>query len=319
MKTSPNISDLRPTEAPSSTEISKDLASPAIKATEKLSFLQFAKGKLREEEGQIMSLDCTEEFSFEKERIRALEHSQLFQSLNTSQANQESVLTTTKIAELVRNNLALRQKLNADKQAKDFVGKILKVLSIVLALFSTANVIAAFFGILFLSISSMPIGNFMVWISAEIFVTICFLCLSLKGSGAAQFSLVSLSAYLKRVLVLFGALVGFFVALCAQKTPRGAFECALGWNDPELTSKQSCEAMFCIVLICLTFSTLYKLLVVAVYISLAILLRRKLVSLEGGERLAGESQRQPLELQVASNRQPSPTAATSAPAQMPKS
>ncbi len=302
MKTSPNI-DSGPSDLPSHTEVPESHLGTEAKPTEPICFTKIVKRKTQQQpenvqsDGRVASIDCNVEFSFEKERIKAIEHTQLFASLNTTPVNQDTVLMSTKLAELVYNDLLHKGRTSAlEIQSKENVARILKVLSVVLVLFSTINIIAAFFAILFLSISSMPVGKFIVWISLEIFVSICFMCVSLKGAGAAGFKLLALRVYFRRLVIFFCALLVFFIVLCAIKPIAAALSCAVGWSDQNNTAEQGHDAMLCIVLACLFFTTLYKLLVTVAYVVLSVLLWRRLLAAGTGEPPAGESQRQPLDV-----------------------
>jgi hypothetical protein len=262
---------------------------PEQEVTEKVSYSQIGQDKegslvppkeSSKGDGAVVSIDCSGEFSFEKERIRAIEHTQFFASLNTATLSQEPVILSSKMAAVVlRRQLATDDEREKCRHNKDCLAGVLKVVAVVLTLVATTNVICAFFTILFLSISSMPISEYILWLSIEIIMTIFLMYISIKGSNAAHFTIQLAINYLKWLLVYGIALVSVLVSVTLQGTLSETLHCALRWSESNSTHNERVHYMLCIVLLATFFSTLYKLIVTAIYAGISLGLRFKLARL----------------------------------------
>lgn len=255
--------------------------SPEVK-TEKISFTKIMKSdKFVGSDGQVNNIDCTEDFSFEKSRIKAIEHTQLFASLSTTPINQDNVLCNQSL-----HNMLFEKQLGIDaekdklKKSKEMVTRILKIVSIVLTLFSTANVIGAFFGILYLSISNIPISDFVAWLSLEIVITIIFMYISIKGSNASDFAFLYVNSYLKWLLIYGICLIVVLVVICIQKNLTSAIACSMNISKPGIEYSDYIASILCIVLVSMFFSTLYKLAIIIIYVILSAILRKILMDME---------------------------------------
>ena len=285
MKTAP---DTDKEKAISKTEVAKITIASHENVTEMLPYTKIVRSNFNRleavDEGRISHIDCAMEFSFEKERIKAIEHTQLFASLNTASINQDSVLNSSKTTETIYNKQLLKVKATSElKEMKESVAKIIKTMSIVLTLIATVNIIGAFFAILFISLSSIPISGFIVWLSMEILVTIIFTCVSLKGSNASQFTSDAAVSFFKWLLSFLVMIIAFITVVSLQQSITSTFECALNWRNASNTQNESIESMKCVVMLALFFSSLYKLLVIIIYLILCVILRKRLIEFEAAE------------------------------------
>ena len=243
-------------------------------------------------EDKVSKIDCHVEFSFEKERIKALENTEFFASLNTLTVNPDTVMTQNRIKEIIFNTLAMKGKEQNDtKKSKDAIGRIIKNTCIVFILFATGDIIATLFGLLFVSVSNMLNGDFTLWLILEVLIAILFVIVSLKGTKACEFTLLDLVRYFKYLFITGVLLICFLVAILIQKNLEEGFECAMTLREPGTTYEEYVEAALCVVLICLAFATMYKILIIAAYSILSVLLWRQLKIVEEAEQQANESQR----------------------------
>ena len=228
MKTIPNI-DHKPNVIHT---VIPNLSVEIVKAP---SFVVACKDLSKEstKEEQLSGIECTPDFSFEKERIKALEHTQLFVSLNSTNVNQDAVLCPSKVEEILYNNAITLKVWSTSKHLAERISNTMRILCTVISLFSTVGILAVILAILFSTISSFSRSTYMHWLISEICCTIIYMIFSLKGSSADQFSLQTLNRYFK-YLIIYGILMfSLLVILMLQKSLGEILECAINTNESD--------------------------------------------------------------------------------------
>ena len=227
--------------------------------------------------GLITSLDCSVEFSFEKERIKAIENTQLFASVNT--INNDCFLSSNKIKELLYNNKVAMDEFEKNcRDSKERIMNILKLLCIIFTLFATMNIIAVFFGMLFLSIANLPLANFIIWLCIELVTAILFVILSIQGSNINQYSNHAFEKYFKYLIIFCIFLIVLMIIIELNKDIKDVFKCGMSWGNENNEYNDNVLAMKCIMLLCVFCSLMYKTITLIVYIVLCMLIRRKIMN-----------------------------------------
>jgi len=292
MKTLPSIDKKFVNNANFPTEvIISDRQTPNL--TEQFPYTGIIKAPIKDDntEGKITNIENSVDFTFEKQRIKALESSSLFLSIQTAQAGQDSILTSSKATEIICKNKQIVTIGQEIRKLKDFYANLMKIMCIVLTLFASVNIIVAFFAILFLSISSISVGNFMVWILLEITISIIFIIISIKGTNSNNFIKENINSFLKYLGVYLILLILLIIVIEIQKNTKDAIKCALNFNNTQNTEDINSQSMLCIMLLFMFFSCVYKLIATIIYFVLSFLLRRQLIKIEESESSANESQR----------------------------
>lgn len=223
-------------------------------------------------DGQLSNIECGSDFSFEKARIKAIEHTQLFASLNTGNVSHDSILGVSKVPDM--NDL-----LDNSKQSKGKITCILQTMGTILSLFAILNLIAVLFAMLFLSVSNMPLTKYLFLLLIEIIFTTGFFIISLKSSTAEKLSLQTLSKYLKFIIVYSILLFSLMIILMLQQSINEALESACTLRSSN-SHEDTTNAVYSIVLLSVFFSCFYKIIVMIVNIILCVLLKRLMVKIE---------------------------------------
>ena len=204
-------------------------------------------------DGQLIIIDSCPDFSFEKERMKAIENSQLFSSVNTG--DQQVIINSDKIKELM--NIA-EERHNIVEKKKERIANGIKSLCIIFTLIGTANIIVEFFAMIILAITNIPLTGFLWSFIYEIFSTIIFIILCIKGSNIENFSVSAINTYLK-FSILYLLILGIVTTLIELKentitTIRKAME----WGNTGNSYEAYINTMNSIMLLCVIGSTLYK-------------------------------------------------------------
>ena len=214
-------------------------------------------------DGRIIAIDCPHDFSFEKSRIKAIEHTSLFSSL-------------TMIGQTNKFDIRFKNKTPVGKSKEKLVN-VLKSLCIVFTLVGTANVIVVFFSIIFLSISNVAISEFVLYFFFEVCSAVVFIIISIKGSNVENFTLSALNKYSK--IVIINLILFFVILICMvlKENPKRSFEKAMSLRAEKNTFDENMEAIVGIVILCLLLSMIYKLIGFILYVILSLLYRRKMM------------------------------------------
>lgn len=217
-------------------------------------------------DGQIKGLECGSDFSFEKSRIKAIENSLLFASLTTN--NQ-----TNKLTEVI--NTAFRRK-NYIEEAKGKLINVLKTLCIVFILAATGNILVVFFGMIFLSISNIPLANFVFYFSFEVCSVVIFIVISINGSNVDHFTLPALNKYSKIMIIYAITLMGVVLYVIIKENPTTIVKQAVNLGKTNNSQEDNTRSIVCIVIMCIIFSILYKVTALIAYIVICCLYKRKM-------------------------------------------
>jgi len=241
--------------------------------------------KENSKDGQLSDIDCTSDFSFEKARIKAIEHTQLFASLNTGNVSQDSMLKTSKTAEIFYNSTKnIDDLLTIARQSKVRIINIIQTIGTILSLFAILNFISVLFAMLFLSVSNMPLTKYLFLFIIEIVFTSIFFAISLKSSTAEKFSFKELNIYFRLVIVYAILLFSIMIILMLHQSLNEAFKSAASWHSSN-TFEDKVEAMYSITLISIFFSCTYKLIISILNIVFCVLLKRTMTRISSLEEI----------------------------------
>ena len=271
MKTQPSSQSSSELPTPSLTEIKKSEAAYTERETQKISFTQIKvlkNSELSKKDGHIQNVDCENTFTYEKERIKALEHTELYASLQSSTIIAEPTLFASNFHPSLPFSMDSGSVPNCDT-----IGKVQKIVSMIFMLYSIANFIGAFFAILFISISSLPIVKYLLWIVFEFGMTSVFIYVSIKGHNVTSKDFKNSGFHLCRVSVMIMILLGAVIGISFDFGVRKMLECAMEWNKEGNSYEVNVEAMRCIIVATFFFSSLNKLVISTLYLALGVALR----------------------------------------------
>lgn len=217
-------------------------------------------------DGPINGLDCGSDFSFEKSRIKAIENTSLFASLTTNSQ-------TNKLTEVI--NTAFKRK-NYIEETKGKLVNVLKSLCIIFTLIGTGNILVIFFGMIFLSISNIPLANFVFYFSFEICSVIVFIIVSINGSNVDRFTLPALNKYLKITIIYATILMSILLYIVIKENPKTLFRKAVNWGEANNSQDDNIRSIVCIVIICIMFSILYKVIALIIYTVICCMYKKKM-------------------------------------------
>eukprot|EP01022_Parablepharisma_sp_SALTPOND_P003857 TRINITY_DN1160_c0_g1_i1.p2 TRINITY_DN1160_c0_g1~~TRINITY_DN1160_c0_g1_i1.p2 ORF type:complete len:349 (+),score=23.78 TRINITY_DN1160_c0_g1_i1:136-1182(+) len=269
MKTQPNVTSTLEIPAASFTETNSNARqqSTTEKETQKISFTQIKLSKTAEAAKKDEHAPTQEyyhsNFTYEKERIKALENTEFYATLQVSTANPD------------RNFLpqSSTQRTVETPQTNSLVPQIQKVVSIVFMLYAIVDFVMSFFAIIFLSISNLPVVQYLLWIVLEFLLTSLFIYASIKGHNAATFHIPSANWHILRISLTF---LSHLCALLATELSKGIkqmLSCSMKWNKEDNSYEANIEAMKCIIIASFFFSCLIKAVTSALYLALGIAIR----------------------------------------------
>jgi hypothetical protein len=242
-------------------------------ATEKQAYTQVqvgSRGRGGDNDGVVQNLDCTNDFSFEKERIRAIEHTQLYTTLHSATVNAD-------IAVAIRAQTILGSKLSVEgrhlEQKWKTITHVQRVLSFICILYAISDMLLTFFAVIFLSISSLPIMQYLLWIGAELGATLGFIYLTLKGYNTSRYEEPTVSQHILRVCVFLFLLLVLAVTVILERGANDTLASALNWNKEGCTYEENVEAMISITVLALLLSTLLKICLTLLYLVLSVLMK----------------------------------------------
>ena len=267
MRTAPNDDNRRPQDHVVHTVVPRPKETEQV--TEKVAYTKVKKQEEKVYDGPIGNLDCQTNFAFEKERVKAIEHTEFFVSVNTTNLTAETQLKTLKQA---KKNL---QERDEQMQQFDKIAACLKIFAIVITLVCAITMIATFFGVLLLSLSNVPIEDFITWLSAEAVATILFMYISVKISGLNRNTLQLYHRQFKLCLIFCIGLIVALVVVQQTKPMDQTYQCMLRSKQGSLEADQRKKSQVCIILFAFFLSCVYKLGVTLAYITIWIILQLK--------------------------------------------
>ena len=217
--------------------------------------------------GPIEKIDCDENFLFEKQRVKAIENTDLFISVNTT--INEQILSSSKIKELLNNHKSIMENFETTiRSSKEKIINIMKFLCTILSLFTTLLIVIVIFGILFLSMYNFPLSEFTVWFLLEFITSTIFIIFSIQGSNIAQISDREFNRYFKYVII-YAILLGVALLIMElYKNIQDVFICSFTWNSTSNNLEDNFEPIKCIVSLSVFCSCIYKIAMMIVYIIL---------------------------------------------------
>ena len=205
------------------------------------------------------------EFAFEKERIKALQHTELYAALSTM--NHVSVP--------IRNLFNPLEKEGSDSNTKKCAAlpQIQKVVSVLLILYSIGDIVVTFFAIVFASIHSMPVVSYLTWIVAEFVLIAVFVFASIKGYNAGNFDISAANFHLWRVAIVIILQLGALMGAHISQGIKQMIICSMDWNKEGNDYESNAESMSCIIVVSFFFSCSIRLIMSGIYLALGILIR----------------------------------------------
>lgn len=197
-------------------------------------------------DGPIKDLDCNLNFSFEKNRLRAMENSDFFVSVNTSSVGVNIQAQILKVAEQGLKEVS--ENYHTIDLALHWTRNVAIVSSLVLVL----EVVGAFFGILMATTLSVSIEEYVVFLSLEAVSSMVLLYLSIRVTGLNRTTIRHSQRTFKFSLILLIALIVIFIVNSHYNSPGGLISCAGG----EEVGKN--ERTVCIILACCFFFSIGK-------------------------------------------------------------
>ncbi len=300
MKTQPNLPQKPPgSAAPVSTDVNNAAQSTCERETQQISFTKVK--VLRDQSpadfptgsgaapnpSRTPRLNFDNSFSYEKERLRAIQNTELFASLQSLASGPDvSILPLSALSSTTRTPLSAGQP----TKKCDKLAQIQRIVSIALVLYAIANFIGAFFAILYISISNLPIVKYLQWIIGEFLLTAAFIVVSIKGHNVGGPELRGASWHLYRVMGIVIVEMCLLLIVALAKGLYSSLECAMGWNRNGNTYDENADAMNCVIVVSFFFSCMAKLLCSLLYLGLGVSLR---MSAAGPETLAGGTSKSP--------------------------
>ncbi len=282
MKTNPDA----PPRQPQGGEVSHTVASSAqAQSEDRTEAVSFTKvKKLPSFDGPVGEIDCKLEFSFEKSRIKAIEHTELFASSMMS-INPDAQLVAVKQAE---QNIALVARYG---QQFDAVTYCLRTFAIIVTLFCTLDLIGTFFAVLLLCLSGVSFVEYIVWVSLETVSDVAFMYISVKITGLNRVTAAQSQPYFKLSLIYCVALIGLIIGVDQRKSFGSAIECVEYAGNDDATGAQRDEGRLCILFIFFFAACIYKMAIMMVYVGLWIfvMVRYSRIARAEAAKAAGET------------------------------
>jgi len=205
-------------------------------------------------DGPVNDLDCNLNFSFEKDRLKHMENTILFASVNKSNACVNMQVQVLKEAEL--NLKVITNQYNII----DLILYWTRNVSIIFCLIFTLEIVGAFFGILMTSSFAVLIYKYIIFLSLEIASSFAFLYLSIKMLGLNRITIRNSQRIFKFCLIFFISLIVTFIASSIYNS-LGTLLSSI--KDKEADGR---EKTICIILICSYFFIALKIAITSGYI-----------------------------------------------------
>jgi len=211
-------------------------------------------------DGPIRDLDCTLDFTFEKNRIKAIENTELFASISTTAVGPDTQTFVLKQAE--KSIL----EVSGHYEKIDSICYWLRNVAIGITLVTAVGIIGTFFAILFLSLNSVPIQDFVIWLSLESISCLAFMYISVKITGLNRMTINNIPYIFKFIIIYILAIIA--VMIVANKI--NPISDAIQNNIPNENAENKeikRQKIINIIMIIFFFSCLLKLLVAVGYIT----------------------------------------------------
>lgn len=220
-------------------------------------------------DGPIKDLDCTVNFSFEKNRLKVLENSGLLNSMNITNVGVAIQMQVLKEAELTLREASARY------QIIDLILLRTRTVAIVLVLVFVLEIIGTFFGILMVTILSVSASNYILFLSMEALTSLIFLFLSIKATGLNRRTIRNSQRIFKLYLILLVVLIGAFII----NSHFNSFGSIVSRSRSKATGGK--EKTVCIILICCYFFSIAKAIFTTGYITCWIIIQVILKRIDG--------------------------------------
>jgi hypothetical protein len=244
--------------------------------TERLSYGQVRLNK-HQPERLAENLDWTSPFSFERERIQALKMTELYGNLHCS--SEKSLVGLPPAREESFNiyaNGRVNDPSSACTQRWNAIVHVQKLVSMMGVLYGVVCLLGWFFALSYISITSLPVTTFLSWLSEEFVTAGLLIYLCARGYYVVNYTLAQVNCHIILLVCNLLMLVSFLLVIIICRGLTDTLRCAQQWSNEGNSADENVEAMLCIVLLTLFFSTLVKVLLVFGYIFLAFCFRRAL-------------------------------------------
>ena len=205
-------------------------------------------------------------FLYEKERMKAMHTTDLYNSLNTIK-----VKNTDPHKKNIddKNCNSFIKCLKSDPKGEFIkIANLMKIVSIVITLAAVLNFLAIIGGMIYFQLLMITFEQFGIWVLIDIIYTTMFIYVSVKGINANNFTICDIERYIKYVVIYLILLLTYMMIVLFEKGPIESFDCAL--NCQEETDRT-----FSIVLIFIWFSSIYKFVSLIGSCIILIILRKK--------------------------------------------
>ncbi len=287
MKTQPSLQPISLQPAlPILTDVNTMEQTATGKETERLSFTRIKlsqtlarSGRFPADSSGVLSapkLDCYNAFAYEKSRMEALQRTEIFTSLQTlAHASDQSMVSSTVTS---ASTATLRASSSASARDSEPVFKVHRIVTIILMLYAAANVVLEAFAVLYLSAAKLPLAQYLLWLVLELLLTAAFLFVAVKGHGLDPSAEASRGrestcwSLIRTITLILLSTAGVLIA-GLYKTPYSSLQCAVLWGREGNTYDEDADAMKCIVVAAVFFSSLAKLVISATYLGLGLAVR----------------------------------------------
>lgn len=230
--------------------------------------------------GQLVGIEYSPDLAFEKPKVEPVKATELYGPPSNERVNQDFISESNKMIEGLYNSaVELDYRMCKSTQLKTKLINVIQSMGIILSLFAIFNIIAVLVAVLIITVNNLPLAKNMLWLTIELVFTAAFFSISFIGSYAGEFSFWSLSRYFKAAIVYAVLVFSLMAFLLLRQHLLASFTCA-----PLFDSSDS-SAVYCVILICIFFSCLCKLVVTIVNAVLCGLLKRILIKIEDLELL----------------------------------
>ena len=211
----------------------------------------------------VQKLDFDLDFSFEKNRIKIMENTELFASINSSNIGCDVQAEVIKHAE--ENFIEIHNRY----KTIDYIVYWVRNLAIVFTLVFTIGMLGTFFGILLITTNDSLIQSYIIFLVSEAIASLMFIYLSMKMTSINRSRIEDSQRTFKFGLILLIILISIIIGTFQYINVRSLILCASA-KDTEIEIP---DRVVCVIMLYSFFSTIVKILVIIGYSSIWILIQ----------------------------------------------
>ena len=232
-------------------------------------------------DSQINTQDCTPNFSFEKERVKSIEHTILFSKLIQPLPNQDSVVATVNISNLLEIIRAKSE--NPTKKYKRRIADMLEKFCFFFSILLTVNVAISIFSPITVFPREEELRSFLPIPIIDILLSFSFIRISVKIISIIDFSIKIINKLLKETIFFFILLLVFMIYIGIKENIIKAGMTLIKDNIDSIIFDKY------LTVVLLTFSGFYKSVMLLIYIVMSALIKKASLTMEEQKQLQGNS------------------------------